>query len=138
MTGWDAGDLPLYQETLFRFFHGKRLFFTGGTGFFGQWLVRTLLEMIRCFGLRLAMGGYDPYSASKGCAELVTRSFTNSFFPAAAYGKTHHVAVASGRAGNAIGGGDFGLARLIPDCIRAFVAGNPVVMAPGWPGAASG
>jgi len=83
-----------------------------------------------CWGYRETdpMGGYDPYSASKGCAELVTRSFTNSFFPAAAYGKTHHVAVASGRAGNAIGGGDFGLARLIPDCIRAFAAGNPVML----------
>jgi len=55
MTRWDAGDLALYQETLFPFFHGKRLFFTGGTGFFGQWLVRTLLDMVRCFGLRLAV-----------------------------------------------------------------------------------
>jgi CDP-glucose 4,6-dehydratase len=72
------------------------------------------------------MGGYDPYSASKGCAELVTRSFTQSFFPAEAFGRTHHVAVASGRAGNAIGGGDFGLARLIPDCIRAFSVGRVV------------
>ena len=72
------------------------------------------------------MGGHDPYSASKGCAELVTRSFTQSFFPTEAYGKTHQVAVASGRAGNAIGGGDFGQARLVPDCIRAFSAGKPV------------
>jgi CDP-glucose 4,6-dehydratase len=73
-----------------------------------------------------ALGGYDPYSASKGCAELVTQSFANSSFPAEAYGKTHYVAVGSGRAGNAIGGGDFGHARLIPDCIRAFSAGEPV------------
>lgn len=81
-----------------------------------------------CWGYRETdpMGGYDPYSASKGCAELVTASFADAFFPAAGYGTTHHVAVASGRAGNAIGGGDFGSARLIPDCIRAFAAGQPV------------
>lgn len=81
-----------------------------------------------CWGYREIdpMGGHDPYSASKGCAELVTQSFAKSFFPAEAYGRTHHVAVASGRAGNVIGGGDFGPYRLLPDCIRAFAAGEPV------------
>jgi len=81
-----------------------------------------------CWGYREAdpLGGHDPYSASKGCAEIVAGSFAASFFPAAAYGKTHRVALATGRAGNAIGGGDFGAYRLVPDCVRAFAAGAPV------------
>lgn len=66
------------------------------------------------------MGGHDPYSASKGCAELVTASYIKSFFNRNEYGNKHHVAVASARAGNAIGGGDWGLDRLIPDCFRAL------------------
>lgn len=68
------------------------------------------------------MGGFDPYSASKGCAELVIDSFINSFFTPEAYGKKHHIAIASARAGNAIGGGDWATDRLIPDCIRALHA----------------
>ena len=66
------------------------------------------------------MGGYDPYSNSKGCSELVTSSFRNSFFNSAKYGETHHVALASARAGNVIGGGDWAEDRLIPDFIRAI------------------
>jgi CDP-glucose 4,6-dehydratase len=66
------------------------------------------------------MGGYDPYSNSKGCSELVTSSFRNSFFNPADYGKTHQVALASARAGNVIGGGDWAEDRLIPDFIRAI------------------
>ncbi|GHT33602.1 CDP-glucose 4,6-dehydratase [Bacteroidia bacterium] len=66
------------------------------------------------------IGGYDPYSNSKGCSELVTSSFRNSFFNIADYGKTHHVALASARAGNVIGGGDWAEDRLIPDFIRAI------------------
>jgi CDP-glucose 4,6-dehydratase len=65
------------------------------------------------------MGGYDPYSNSKACSELVTSSFHNSFFNPADYGKTHQVALASARAGNVIGGGDWAEDRLIPDFIRA-------------------
>lgn len=72
------------------------------------------------------MGGHDPYSVSKGCAELVTASYIKSFFPPDGYGSTHRVAVASARAGNAIGGGDWGRDRLIPDCFRALHAGKPV------------
>ena len=72
-----------------------------------------------------AMGGYDPYSNSKGCAELVTSAYTNSFFNPADYTR-HKVAVASGRAGNVIGGGDWAKDRLVPDMIRAIVAGQPV------------
>jgi CDP-glucose 4,6-dehydratase len=66
------------------------------------------------------MGGYDPYSNSKGCSELVTSSFRNSFFNPADYGKTHQVALASARAGNVVGGGDWAEDRLIPDFIRAI------------------
>jgi CDP-glucose 4,6-dehydratase len=66
------------------------------------------------------MGGYDPYSNSKGCSELVTSAFRNSFFNPADYGKTHQVALASARAGNVIGGGDWAEDRLIPDFIRAL------------------
>ncbi len=73
------------------------------------------------------MGGYDPYSNSKGCAELVTSSFRKSFFNPKDYA-THGVAVASGRAGNVIGGGDWALDRLIPDFMNSILAGKPVVI----------
>ena len=68
-----------------------------------------------------AMGGRDPYSASKGCAELVTAAYRASYFADGA-------AVASVRAGNVIGGGDWAVDRIIPDCVRALVAGEPVVV----------
>lgn len=70
------------------------------------------------------MGGHDPYSNSKGCAELVTSAFRDSFFPPASY-ERHGVALASARAGNAIGGGDWTSDQLIPDLMRAFLAGRP-------------
>lgn len=70
------------------------------------------------------LGGSDPYSASKGCAELVTRSYQRSYFPPQAYGSKHSTLVASARAGNVIGGGDWGQDRLIPDLIRAVVQGQ--------------
>lgn len=65
------------------------------------------------------MGGYDPYSNSKGCSELVTSAYRRSFFGATTYGAGHSVALASARAGNVIGGGDFAKDRLIPDIVRA-------------------
>ncbi len=65
------------------------------------------------------MGGYDPYSSSKGCAELVTASYRNSFFNPLKYSE-HKVAIASVRSGNVIGGGDWGIDRLIPDIIRGI------------------
>ena len=65
------------------------------------------------------MGGFDPYSSSKGCAELVVSAYRNSFFHPAQYDQ-HGVAIASARAGNVIGGGDWSEDRLIPDAIRAF------------------
>jgi CDP-glucose 4,6-dehydratase len=72
------------------------------------------------------MGGYDPYSNSKGCAELVTSAFRRSFFHPDAYGRSHQVAIASARAGNVIGGGDFAKDRLIPDIVRAMAVGEVV------------
>lgn len=66
------------------------------------------------------MGGYDPYSSSKGCAELVTSSFRNSFFNQTEYEK-HGVALASARAGNVIGGGDWAKDRLVPDIMRGIL-----------------
>jgi CDP-glucose 4,6-dehydratase len=72
------------------------------------------------------MGGYDPYSNSKGCSELVTSAFRSSFFNPADYGRTHQVALASARAGNVIGGGDWAEDRLIPDFIRAIGKGEKV------------
>jgi CDP-glucose 4,6-dehydratase len=71
------------------------------------------------------MGGYDPYSNSKGCAELVTAAYRNSYFNPAKHGE-HGVAVGSGRAGNVIGGGDWAQDRLIPDILRAIESGRPV------------
>ena len=67
-----------------------------------------------------AMGGYDPYSASKGCAELIAGSYRRCFFNIEEYGKSHNILLASCRAGNVIGGGDWAQDRLIPDIIRAI------------------
>lgn len=65
------------------------------------------------------MGGYDPYSASKGCSELVISSYINSFFSPSNY-ELHKKVISSVRAGNVIGGGDWAKDRIIPDCIRAI------------------
>lgn len=74
-----------------------------------------------------AMGGYDPYSSSKGCAELVASAYRSSYFNPKDYAK-HGVAMASARAGNVIGGGDWAGDRLIPDIIRAIEKGIPVLI----------
>jgi CDP-glucose 4,6-dehydratase len=71
------------------------------------------------------LGGFDPYSNSKGCSELVTASYRSSFFNPGCFSK-HGVGLASARAGNVIGGGDWAGDRLIPDIIRAILAGDPV------------
>lgn len=68
------------------------------------------------------MGGHDPYSSSKGCAELVTAAFRRSYFAAGP------VQVASARAGNVIGGGDFAEDRLVPDIVRGAVRGEAIVI----------
>lgn len=73
------------------------------------------------------MGGYDPYSNSKGCSELVTASYRNSFFNADDY-ERHRVAIGSARAGNVIGGGDWAVDRLIPDFIRAISQNQKVMI----------
>ena len=69
-----------------------------------------------------AMGGHDPYSASKGCAELVFSSYLRSFFSSG----ERNIGMASVRAGNVIGGGDWAKDRLIPDCVRALKDGKPI------------
>lgn len=69
-------------------------------------------------------GGYDPYSSSKGACEIAIQSWRRSFFNPENYGKKHHVSLASVRAGNVIGGGDWAKDRIIPDCIRALEAGK--------------
>ena len=71
------------------------------------------------------MGGFDPYSSSKGCAELVTAAYRNSFFNSSKHSE-HQVALATARAGNVIGGGDWAEDRLIPDILRAIQDGQSV------------
>lgn len=75
-----------------------------------------------CWGYREndPLDGYDPYSNSKSCSELATHSYIQSFF------SDNEVAVSTARAGNVIGGGDFAQDRIIPDCIRAAVAGSTI------------
>ncbi|MDE7434569.1 MAG: CDP-glucose 4,6-dehydratase [Lachnospiraceae bacterium] len=68
------------------------------------------------------LNGYDPYSNSKSCSELVTSSYKNSFF------RDRDVAVTTARAGNVIGGGDFATDRIIPDCIRAVEVGKSIIV----------
>jgi CDP-glucose 4,6-dehydratase len=74
------------------------------------------------------MGGYDPYSASKGCSELVAGCYRNSFFNPAEYGRKHQTLIASCRAGNVIGGGDWAADRLIPDIMKAAAAEKTVAI----------
>jgi CDP-glucose 4,6-dehydratase len=78
------------------------------------------------------MGGYDPYSSSKGCAEILFSSYHRSYFPVAKFGGEksdgHKVLMASVRAGNVIGGGDWAADRLIPDLIRGTAEGKITVI----------
>jgi CDP-glucose 4,6-dehydratase len=71
------------------------------------------------------LGGYDPYSSSKACAEIVSAAYRQSYFPVDKIAN-HGVALATARAGNVIGGGDWSSDRLIPDLIRGFLSGQPV------------
>ncbi|MGA9587871.1 MAG: CDP-glucose 4,6-dehydratase [Terracidiphilus sp.] len=73
------------------------------------------------------LGGYDPYASSKACAEIVSAAYRSSFFPPDKINE-HHVALATARAGNVIGGGDWSEDRLIPDLIRGFQAGEQVLI----------
>lgn len=77
-----------------------------------------------CWGYREnePLDGFDPYSNSKSCSELVTHSYINSFF------KNMGIPVSTARAGNVIGGGDFARDRIIPDCVRAAVENKPIVV----------
>ena len=75
-----------------------------------------------------AMGGYDPYSASKGCTELVISSYRRSFFNCGDYNVKHSTLLASGRAGNVVGGGDWAQDRLVPDIMRAAAKGTAAII----------
>ena len=83
------------------------------------------LEDRRAYRETDRLGGFDPYSSSKACAELITGAFRNSYFSSAKHAKT---GVASVRAGNVIGGGDWATDRLIPDVMRAVFAGGKVLI----------
>jgi CDP-glucose 4,6-dehydratase len=69
-----------------------------------------------------AMGGHDPYSSSKGCSELVSSAYRRSFM------QDKGIALATARAGNVIGGGDWAVDRIVPDAMRAFIANKPLVV----------
>ena len=73
------------------------------------------------------LGGYDPYSSSKACAEIVSAAYRQSYFTVEKPGE-HGCAVATARAGNVIGGGDWSTDRLIPDLVRGFVEGKPALI----------
>lgn len=74
-----------------------------------------------------SLGGHDPYSSSKACAEIVSAAYRSSYFPVGEFEK-HQVLIATARAGNVIGGGDWAAYRLIPDLVRAFTVGKPVLI----------
>ena len=83
------------------------------------------LESVRCYREDDAMGGHDPYSASKGAAELLVASYRRSFFDPARI-EEHGIKVATARAGNVIGGGDWARDRIVPDIVSHLLAGKPV------------
>ena len=74
------------------------------------------------------MGGHDPYSSSKGCAELITSGYRKSYFSKNDKNPSHSLAVATARAGNVIGGGDWAQDRLIPDIMKAIMEDRPVII----------
>lgn len=76
----------------------------------------------RCCNENDALNGFDPYSNSKSCSELVTNTYKNCYFDSAG------ISVSTARAGNVIGGGDFGADRIIPDCIRAVTDGRKIIV----------
>lgn len=84
-------------------------------------------ESVRGYSENDPMGGRDPYSSSKGCAELVTTAYLHSYFNPEHYEK-HGVSIASVRSGNVIGGGDWAEDRLIPDCIKALMEKRPILV----------
>jgi CDP-glucose 4,6-dehydratase len=73
------------------------------------------------------LGGYDPYSNSKACSEQVTAAYRNSYFNPSEY-PLHKCAIATARAGNVIGGGDWAMDRIVPDCIRSFSKNETVIL----------
>lgn len=74
------------------------------------------------------LGGFDPYSASKACGEIIVDSMRRSFFNIADFGNSHNVLIATARAGNVIGGGDFNKDRLIPDLVRGVINKKPTII----------
>lgn len=74
------------------------------------------------------LGGFDPYSCSKACAELVTNCYRNAFWPLREHGRRHQTLIASARAGNVIGGGDWAADRLVADVVRAAQAGAKTIL----------
>ena len=74
-----------------------------------------------------ALGGHDPYSSSKACCEILAQSYAASFFPAERFAE-HGLSLATARAGNVLGGGDFSPERLIPDVLKAWTEGEPVTL----------
>jgi len=83
-------------------------------------------EQLRGYREDDPFGGYDPYSSSKGACEIAIQSWRRSFFNPETYGIKHHVSLASARAGNVIGGGDWARDRIVPDCVRSLEAGIPI------------
>ena len=83
-------------------------------------------EQLRGYKEEDPFGGYDPYSSSKGACEVAIQSWRRSFFNPEDYGKKHTVSLASVRAGNVIGGGDWAKDRIIPDCIRSLEEGRVI------------
>ncbi|PAF41223.1 CDP-glucose 4,6-dehydratase [Helicobacter sp. 11S03491-1] len=74
------------------------------------------------------LGGYDPYSSSKACSEILSASFRSSFFNINDFNKTHQTLIATARAGNVIGGGDWSADRLIPDIIRGMQKKSKIII----------
>ena len=72
------------------------------------------------------MGGFDPYSSSKGCVEILSAAYRRSYFARVTTGERQMVALATARAGNVIGGGDWATDRLVPDCVRALGKGEVI------------
>ncbi|MFO0938483.1 MAG: CDP-glucose 4,6-dehydratase [Gemmataceae bacterium] len=86
------------------------------------------LESDRGYTEDAQLGGYDPYSASKACCEILAASYRDSYFPLSKFGSGHQTLLATVRAGNVIGGGDWAEDRLLPDAARAASKGEPMII----------